>query len=425
MTLLIKNGHLIDPKNNIDGIFDILVENNLIKKIAKNLTEADEVIDASEKYVAPGLVDMHVHLRDPGFTYKEDIKTGTVAAAMGGVTSVCCMPNTKPVCDNKEVLEYINKAEKIVNVYPIASVTYGQNGEKLTDFSELISNGAVAFSDDGRPVADSKLMKTAIKTANDLDKVVISHCEELSLAKGSMNLGKVSQELGYSGIPNSCEEIMVTRDIIVAAESDSRVHIAHISTKGSVDAVRYAKSKGVKVTCETCPHYFTLCDEDVKKYGTNAKMNPPLRDKADRQAIIDGIADGTIDAIVTDHAPHSADEKNKPFESAPNGITGIETSFSLGVTYLVKNNIISLMELINKMSTKPAQILGIDKGGLDIGKPCDLFIFDLDKKYTVDKEKMHSKSKNTPFDKFELYAKPEYTIVNGKVVVKDGEYCGE
>lgn len=418
--LLIKNGHLIDKENNLDHVSDILVDGGKIVKIAENITaDGAEVYDASGKYVSPGLIDMHVHLREPGFEYKEDIESGTRAAQKGGFTAVCCMPNTKPVTDSAAVVEYIiNRAKEagLCKVYPIAAITKGMNGEELSEMGEFRESGAIAVSDDGKPVKSGGVMQRAIKYASMFGLPVISHCEEMSLMDGGvMNEGITATRLGLRGISPAVEEVMVSRDILIAEHEGLPVHIAHISTKGSAELVRQGKRRGVKVTCETCPHYFSLTEEAVGDFDTNAKMNPPLRTQEDVDAIIAAIQDGTVDAIVTDHAPHHIDEKRLEFELALNGIVGLETSLPLGITNLVKTGKIALGDLIYKMSTGPAKILGLEAGEIKVGRAADLTVFDPNEKFTVDVSKLQSKSKNCPYGGMELYGKVYNTILDGVV----------
>ncbi len=427
MKILIKNGHVIDPANGKDEILDIFVDNGVISEVGTDL-EADginmEVIDAAGKIVVPGLVDMHVHLREPGFEYKEDIETGTKAAIAGGVTSVACMPNTKPVTDNASVITFIKSRAKeagYADVYPVGAVSKGLEGKELAEIGEMKFAGAVAVTDDGKPVADSGLMRRALEYANMFDMKVISHCEDIPLAnEGYMNEGAVATELGLRGISRASEEVMVSRDIIIAEAINAPVHIAHISTRGSVELIRHAKQRGVKVTCETCPHYFSLTDKACEGYNTNAKMNPPLRTDDDVAAIKEGLKDGTIDCIVTDHAPHHIDEKNCEFGDAMNGIIGLETSLGLGIKCLVNEGVLTLSELVEKMSVNPSNILGISKGTLGEGKIADITIFDPSKTWTVKADELLSKSKNTPYDGWELFGKPEYVIARGKILVNQG-----
>lgn len=427
MKILIKNGRVIDPANGIDKITDIFVENGVISEVGADpdLEGVEmEVIDASGMCVAPGLVDMHVHLRDPGQEYKEDIESGTLAAAFGGVTSVACMPNTDPVVDNEAIVSFIKtKAEEVgyVNVFPIGAVSKGLEGKYLAEIGEMVFAGAVAVSDDGMPVVNSGLMRRAIEYSEMFDIPVISHCEDPALGEGDMNEGAVATSMGLRGISRAAEEVMAARDILVAEAVGGRVHIAHISTRGTVDIIRKAKERGVRVTCETCPHYFSLTEEACLGFNTNAKMNPPLRTADDVEAIKEGLKDGTIDCIVTDHAPHHPDEKNCEFAAAKNGIVGLETSLGLGIKNLVKTGVLTMSELIEKMSVNPSQILGISKGSLGEGKCADIVIFDPDKEWTVDITKLHSRGKNSPYDGFELYGKPEYVIVGGEIVINRGE----
>lgn len=422
MSILIKNGNLIDGVGVNKGIKDIFIDKGLIVEIGENLNvNADSVIDATGLHVFPGFVDAHCHLRDPGFEYKEDIKSGTRSAAQGGFTSVACMPNTDPVADNKAVITYIvNKAKKegVVNVFPIGAVTKNQKGELLADIGEMKQAGVVALSDDGRPVLSASLMRKAMMYASAFGLTVISHCEDLSLVEhGTMNEGYMSTVLGLPGIPHEAEEVMVAREILLSEGLNIPVHIAHISTKTSVKLIRDAKARGVKVTCETCPHYFSLTDEAVTGYDTNAKMNPPLRTEEDRLAIIQGLADDTIDMIATDHAPHHKDEKNVEFNLAANGISGFETAFGLCSTYLLKPGILTLEQFVDKMAVNPARLININRGTLKTGDVADVTICDLEQSVQVDVSKFHSKGKNSPYHGKTLTGTVEYTIVSGKAVV--------
>ncbi len=425
MKILIKNGHVIDPKNNIDDILDICIDDGIITEIDKDLDDSGieiEVIDASNKLVIPGLVDMHCHLRDPGFEYKEDIETGSRSAAMGGFTTIACMPNTKPIIDNESVIDYIKEKSKnvgIVNVYPIGAISKGSEGKELAEIGELKFAGAVAISDDGRPVTNASLMKKAMQYANMFDIVVISHCEDLDLLDGGvMNEGYMSTQLGLRGITSAAEEVMIARDVLLSKVTGAHIHIAHVSTKDSVEIIRQAKAKGIKVTCETCPHYFTLSENAVEGYNTNAKMNPPLRTDKDIEAIKQGLKDGTIDVIATDHAPHHIDEKNVEFDKADNGIVGFETALPLAITYLVNTGILSMNELIRKMAINPAHILGLNKGTLSIGKCAELIIIDKEQEYTVDVNKFQSKSKNSPYHGYKLNGTVQYTIIGKNILVR-------
>lgn len=426
MKILIKNGRLIDPKNNIDENMDILIENGKISKIQKNISEnSDKVIDAKNMWVTPGLIDLHVHLREPGFEYKETIKTGTRSAVMGGFTTICCMPNTRPVIDNNILVEYIKmKAEKegVCNVLPIGSVTVGQMGEKLSDIGKMAKSGACAISEDGTTVLNAGLMKTALKYTKMFNLPMFSHCEDISLAGGCMNAGDTATKLGLKGISNSSEDTIVARDIILAEEVSANIHICHISTKGSVELVKWAKQRGFNVTAEATPHHFTLIDEDITDYDANFKMNPPLRSKEDRNAIIEGLKSNTIEVIATDHAPHHIDEKNCEFERAMNGIVGLETALSISITELVNKNILSPSNLIEKFTKNPAKILGRDDlGHLALGSNADICIINPDLTYEIDKNEFLSMGKNTPFHKRKVTGKVLYTIVNGEIVVENGK----
>lgn len=423
MDLLIKGGRVIDPSQGTDEILDILVEKGLIKELGKGLKAGKgvEVIGAEGFLVTPGLIDMHVHLRDPGLEYKEDIVTGSKAAAAGGFTSIACMPNTKPVNDNKTVTAYIvnkAKAEALVNVFPVGAITQGSKGECFAEMGELKEAGCVAVSDDGRPVANAELMRRALEYARGMGILVIAHAEELALVgEGVMNEGFTATEMGLKGIPRVAEDIAVARDVYLAEYTNSPVHIAHVSTEGSVRIIRNAKARGVKVTCETAPHYFSLTDDAVRGYNTHAKMNPPLREAAEVAAIKAGLADGTIDAIATDHAPHHRDEKEIEFNLALNGIIGLETSLPLSLK-LVEEKVLDLPGLVGKMSCNPAKILGIGRGTLKNGAVADITIIDPACEWVVEAEKLEAKSKNSPFIGEKMKGAAVYTIVGGKIVYK-------
>ncbi len=433
MLTLIKGGRVLDP-GRIDGIADILVKDGIIidvitqtlpsgrsgKKRPEALKKykADKIIDASGRIVVPGLIDMHVHLREPGHEYKETIETGTLAAAAGGFTGVCAMPNTIPVNDNRQVTEYIlNRAKESgkVKVYPVAAISIGLKGESLCEYGDLKEAGAIALSDDGNPVSNSRLMRRAMEYAKGFGLTVISHCEVSDLSAGGvMNEGIVATRMGLAGIPIEAESIMVERDIALCGLTGAHLHIAHVSTSQSVIAIREAKRKGLPVTAETTPHYFTLTDEAVSGYNTNAKMNPPLRSAFDRDAVREGLADGTIDVIATDHAPHSSLEKDVEFDHAANGIVGLETSVSLGLR-LVEDGVISMSGLIEKMSCNPSRILGLEKG-IKKGDVADITIIDPGVVYTVDSSSFCSLGRNTPFEGWEMTGKAVLTMVGGKVV---------
>ncbi|NSW89966.1 MAG: dihydroorotase [Firmicutes bacterium] len=424
MKLLIKNGHVVDARTGRNGVFDIVIEDGIIREIGKDIEiTSSDLIDATGKYVIPGLVDAHCHLRDPGYEYKEDIESGTASAAMGGFTSVACMPNTNPPIDNQTVIKYIinkSKQEGYVNVYPIGTITKGQRGEELAEIGELKFAGAVAISDDGKPVMNSSLMKKALQYASMFDITVISHCEDLDLAdEGVMNEGYQSTIMGLKGVPSAAESVMVARDLLLAEYTNTSIHIAHVSTEASVDLIRNAKKRGVKVTAETCPHYFSLTEDACGDFNTMAKVNPPLRTKKDVEAVIEGLRDGTIDIIATDHAPHHIDEKNIEFNLAASGMVGFETALPLVITYLVDPGILTIEDVVRKMCFNPSKILGLNKGVLGEGRTADITIIDINEEQIIDVNKFKSKSKNSPFDGFRLKGVVYHTIVNGKAVVRE------
>lgn len=421
MTILIKNGRLINPSENLDKVMDIFVEDGIIKEKAESIEkQADTVIDAAGCYVMPGLIDLHVHFRDPGLTYKEDIETGSKAAAKGGFTTVCCMPNTKPVVDNVETVKYIiKKGEKtgLTNVLPVGAVTKNMAGVEITDVEELKKAGICAISEDGKSVMNSGVYRKAMKNAAKANVPVLAHCEDINLVEGGViNLGDKSSELGVKGISNAVEDVIAMRDIMLAKETGATLHLCHCSTKDSVEMVKRAKEEGIKVTAEVCPHHFSMCSDDITSNDGNFKMNPPLRAREDMEALIKGLQDDIMDVISTDHAPHSAEEKAKDLEHAPFGIVGLETSVALTVTNLVKKGYLTPMQMAAKMSCNPAKVLGIPKGTLDEGKIADITIIDPDKEYTIDVNTFESKGKNTPFDGYKVSGEVEYTILNGKVV---------
>lgn len=416
--LLIKNATVVSPADKISGRYDILVMNGKIAQIGENLSFDGEVIDAEGLYAIPGLVDMHVHLRDPGQTQKEDIFTGCRAAAAGGVTSLLAMPNTTPATDSGEVVRYIlDKAKDAdANVYVAASITKGLKSLEPTDIEELKNAGAIALTDDGRPVENTKFLSDAMKKAPLYGMHVVVHCEDLYLADGGkINEGEISEKLGVKGIPAAAEDCGTAREIALAAALDVPVHICHVSTKTSVELIRDAKNRGVKVTAETAPHYFSLTDRELLRGDADFRMNPPLRTISDMDEIINGLLDGTLDAIATDHAPHTVEDK-ADFVSAPNGSIGMETSLAVGITCLVKRGLLSFEKLVEKMSVNPARILGINAGTLAVGAPADIALVDLDEEWVVDVDKLHGKSKNTPFKSRRLCGKVKKTILGGKVV---------
>lgn len=416
--LLIKGGTAVFADK--CEVCDILVDGKKIVKIAKNVEEKGaKVIDAKGLHVFPGLIDLHVHLREPGFEYKEDIASGSAAAVRGGFSQVCCMPNTDPVCDNAAVVGYIVARGREVNlckVRPIGAITKGEKGEQLAEIGKMKEAGAVAISDDGRPVANARIMRLAMEYASDFGLICLSHCEDKDLVDGGVvNEGYNSTLAGLKGIPRAAEEIMLAREIILAETLGKRAHICHVSTKGGVQLLREAKKRGVAITAETCPHYFTLTDDVIMPFDANTKVNPPIREAEDVAAIKEGLKDGTLDCIVTDHAPHHKDEKNVEYNLAAFGISGIETSFSLSYTYLVKAGVLTLEQLADRMSTAPARILGLEGGALAEGAVADIMLADLNAKYVIDSKDFVSKGKNTPFNGTEVYGKVCCTIVDGDV----------
>ena len=415
MGLCIKNANILGKKA------DVLIESDRIVAIGKidEYIDGCGVIQADGLTLLPAFVDMHTHLREPGFEGKETIATGSMAAVAGGYASVCCMPNTKPVTDNPYIVKYIidraKEADK-ARVYPIGAISVGLKGETMAEMGKMKSAGAVAMSDDGQPVTTAQMMRLALEYAKDFNLLLISHCEDKGLVgEGVMNEGYNSTRFGLKGIPSAAEDVMIAREIILAEMLDTRVHIAHVSTASGVQLIREAKARGVKVTAETCPHYIAGTDDLVAGYNTMAKVNPPLREEKDRQAVIAGLADGTIDCIATDHAPHTKEDKNCEFNFAANGISGIETAFALCYTYLVDSGIMSLDKLSGLMTKTPAEIVGIPYGQIEVGGLADLTLVDLDAKYTIDGSKFYSKGKNTPFDGFVVKGKVKYTVVGGKI----------
>lgn len=426
MKRYIKNGHVLNPATGQNEVLDIVTKDDRIYEVGKDLLpEAGaEVIDATGNYVMPGFVDLHVHFRDPGLTYKEDIETGARAAARGGVTTVCAMPNTKPVVDSVETLDYIQKkAEAVapIHVEQISAVTVGQNGTELVDMKAMADKGAIAFSEDGKSVMDVALYAEAMKRAAQLDAVIMAHCEDKSLVRGGvLNAGVASERFGVPGITNSVEDIITARDIFLANDYGTKLHLCHCSTEASVELVRMAKRLGIAVTAEVCPHHFTLTDADIDSVDTNYKMNPPLRTERDVQALIRGLQDGTMEVISTDHAPHSTEEKQGDFEHAPFGIVGLETSASLTYTALVDTGILTPMQMAEKMCWNPAKVIGIDdeRGSIEVGKLADLVIFDPKAEYMVDVNEFASKGRNTPYDGKLLKGKVLQTICRGRVVYR-------
>lgn len=425
MDILIKNGHVVDPLTGKDGRYDVAVTDGRIDKVEQNITEdAVRVIDAKGAYVMPGFIDLHVHLRDPGFEYKETLETGGKAAAKGGVTTICAMPNTKPVIDTGEAVAEVHKralSESPVNVIQIGAVTKGQDGKDLSDIAGMAEAGCHAISEDGKSVMDASLYRKGMKLAKEMGVAVFAHCEDKSLVEGGvMNADDNAERLGLPGITNSVEDVISARDILLAKETGVRLHLCHCSTADSVKMVEAAKKEGLLVTGEVCPHHFILTSDDIKEDDGNYKMNPPLRTRRDMEALRDGLKRGIMDVISTDHAPHSAEEKNKSMAQAAFGIVGLETSAALTYTCLVKPGYLTVMGMAEKMSYNPSKILGLsDKGSVSEGKAADLVIFDPGRTYRIDKETFVSKGKNTPFDGFEVCGETVCTIVGGKIVYEN------
>lgn len=423
MGTLIRNGRVIDPASGKDGIYDVLIEDGTIVSVDASIPEGNnDIIDAAGCFVMPGLVDLHVHFREPGFEYKETIKTGSMAAAHGGVTTVFPMPNTKPVIDSVDMYDKVQTIidrDAVVNVHQVASVTLGQQGETPVDVAALKKAGCIAISEDGKSVMNSQVYREAMKAAAAEDVLVMAHCEDKNLVNGgALNEGVASRRYHVNGITNAVEDVIVARDILLSKETGCRLHLCHCSTADSVKLIKAAKDEGLKVTGEVCPHHFMLCDEDIIEDNADYKMNPPLRSRTDMEAVREGLRNGTMDVISTDHAPHSAEEKAKPIGAAPFGITGIETSLCLTYTGLVLTGILTPMQMVEKMSYNPAKIAGIDRGTLLPGRPADIIIVNVDDEIVIDRNDFVSKGHNTPFDGYKVKGIVEYTIVGGKIVYK-------
>ncbi|MDR1706139.1 MAG: dihydroorotase [Clostridiales bacterium] len=424
MSMLIKNGLVIDPTNKIEAVMDVLVENGVIAAVDGHIEPSGghEIIDASGMWIVPGLIDMHVHFREPGQEYKETIKTGAEAAARGGFTAVCCMANTVPPIDNEFLVEYIkSKARDVpIHILQAGSATRGMEGTWLSNIGMMAEAGISAISEDGKTVADAGLFRAALKYAAGFNLPVLCHCEDMKLAgAGSMNAGNAAALLGLGGIPAIAEELIIARDIMLAEDTGCRLHIQHVSTANGIRIIKEAKARGVNVTCEATPHHFTLCDADIKDYDTNFKMSPPLRGRADMEAIKQALADGTVDCIASDHAPHSADDKNVEFSSAANGISGLETALPLALTELYHTGIISSARLVELMSANPARILGFAGGSLAVGKAADITIINPDAEYKIDVCSFRSKGKNSPFDCRPVKGRAERTIRAGKTIYRE------
>lgn len=426
MKILIQNGRVLDPASGKDGIYNVMVEDGIITAVDSCVPEdADEVIDATGKYVMPGLVDLHVHFREPGFEYKETIKTGSMAAARGGVTTVLPMPNTKPVIDSVEMVEKVNeiiKKDAVVNVLQVASVTLGQEGITPVDVEALHDAGVVAISEDGKSVMNAEVYREAMKACADCGMVVLAHCEDRNMVNGgALNQSSKSEELGVKGISNAVEDVIVARDILLAKETGCKLHLCHCSTKDSVKMIKAAREDGIQVSGEVCPHHFTLCDEDIPCDNADYKMNPPLRSREDVEALKEGLKEGIMEAISTDHAPHSEEEKKKPIANAPFGITGLETSLCLTYTELVLGGVLTPMQMVERMSYAPAKIIGIDRGTLLPGAVADITVMDPECEFVIDRKDFVSMGHNTPFDGRKVKGKVMLTMVGGKIVYKEND----
>lgn len=424
MSILIKGGRILDPSQQLDRVMDLLLVDGKVSQIEESIdTDADRVVDACGMYVMPGLIDMHVHLREPGFEHKETIHTGGMAAARGGFTTICPMPNTKPATDNPERVSFVvQKAaeEAPVHVLPVGAVTLGQQGEELTDIAGMAAAGAIAISEDGKSVMNAALYREAMKRAAEKDVLVMAHCEDKNLVgRGALNAGKIAEENGVEGISNAVEDVITARDILLAKETGARLHLCHCSTKDSARMVKEAKEEGLTVTGEVCPHHFALTEEDIVPGDTNFKMNPPLRRQEDRQALKEGLRDGIFDVIATDHAPHHVDEKKKPMAEAPFGIVGSETAVALTITCLVEEGYLTPYQMAEKMSTNPARILKLDRGSLKVGKAADVTLIDPEAEYVIDASLFASKGKNTPFHGRKVKGKVRMTIVDGTIVYEE------
>lgn len=426
MSILLKNGYILDPGTGREGKMDVFIQEGIIAEVGTNIEKtADEVIDAEGYYVMPGFIDLHVHLREPGYEYKETIATGSKAAARGGYTTICPMPNTNPATDSRKMIEFIldkAKAEALVHILPVGAVTIGQQGKELADIAGMAEAGAKAISEDGKSVMNTALYLEGMREARKAGIPVFAHCEDKDLVrKGVINEGLKSRELNIPGISNAVEDVIAARDILLAKDSGVKLHLCHCSTKDSVTFIKYAKAAGLPVTGEVCPHHFTMSDEEIPGDDANYKMNPPLRSREDVQALKEGLKNNIMDVIATDHAPHSKEEKDKSILESPFGIVGLETAFALTVTELVKTGYLTPMQMVEKMSYNPARVLGIEKGTLEVGKAADIVIADPKENYKIDKNEFASKGKNMPFHGKEVTGRIKMTIVDGKIVYKDKE----